>query len=228
MPPDYRCGELASTWFKAVSPFLGEIPACHDAMSRRTFVKAATARAVAGSMAKLAPAEERVQPLRAPRPSGLIRSGKQYDDPFNQVEVDAVVTLPSGRRNAFPAFWAGGSTWRVRYAPPAGRIQGDRSVCSDAGITICTVSNSRCTPNPTAVQISHYKHGALKIAADGRHFEHGDGTPFFWLGDTWWMGLCKRLSWPDGFESLTADRVKKGFTMVQIVAGLYPDMEPVR
>ena len=40
------------------------------------------------------------------------------------------------------------------------------------------------------------------------------------------MGLCKRLSWPDGFETLTADRVQKGFTIVQIVAGLYPDMEP--
>ncbi len=73
---------------------------------------------------------------------------------------------------------------------------------------------------------AHYKHGPLKVGADGRHFEHADGTPFFWLGDTWWMGLCKRLSWPDGFETLTADRVHKGFTMVQIVAGLYPDMEP--
>jgi hypothetical protein len=73
---------------------------------------------------------------------------------------------------------------------------------------------------------THYKHGPLKVNADGRHFEHADGTPFFWLGDTWWMGLCKRLSWPDGFETLTADRVRKGFTIVQIVAGLYPDMEP--
>jgi hypothetical protein len=72
----------------------------------------------------------------------------------------------------------------------------------------------------------HYQHGPLKVGKDGRHFEHADGTPFFWLGDTWWMGFCKRLSWPDGFQTLAADRVRKGFTMVQIVAGLYPDMEP--
>jgi hypothetical protein len=38
------------------------------------------------------------------------------------------------------------------------------------------------------------------------------------------MGLCRRLTWPQGFRALTADRVKKGFTVVQIVAGLYPDM----
>ena len=38
------------------------------------------------------------------------------------------------------------------------------------------------------------------------------------LGDTWWKGLTKRLPWPDGFKILTADRVEKGFTIIQIVA----------
>jgi hypothetical protein len=38
------------------------------------------------------------------------------------------------------------------------------------------------------------------------------------------MGLCQRLEWPADFQQLTADRAAKGFTVVQIVAGLYPDM----
>jgi hypothetical protein len=38
------------------------------------------------------------------------------------------------------------------------------------------------------------------------------------------MGLCQRLPWPDGFQMLAADRRRKGFSVVQIVAGLYPDM----
>jgi len=38
------------------------------------------------------------------------------------------------------------------------------------------------------------------------------------------MGLCKRLKWPEGFETLLADRVRKGFSVIQIIAGLYPDM----
>jgi hypothetical protein len=67
-------------------------------------------------------------------------------------------------------------------------------------------------------------HGPIEVSDDKRHFQHLDGTPFFWLGDTWWMGLCKRLAWPGDFETLTADRVTKGFSVVQIVAGLYPDM----
>jgi hypothetical protein len=61
----------------------------------------------------------------------------------------------------------------------------------------------------------------LRISASRRYFEHADGTPFFWLGDTWWMGLSDRLSW-NGFQQLTADRKAKGFTLVQLVAGLVP------
>jgi hypothetical protein len=38
-----------------------------------------------------------------------------------------------------------------------------------------------------------YTHGPIRVAASHRHFEHADGTPFFWLGDTWWMGLTERL-----------------------------------
>src|SRR5436305_2997197 len=40
------------------------------------------------------------------------------------------------------------------------------------------------------------------------------------------MGLSKRLVWPQEFKTLAADRRKKGFNVVQIVAGLYPDMPP--
>src|SRR5205085_7383415 len=69
-----------------------------------------------------------------------------------------------------------------------------------------------------------YTHGALRVSADKRYLEHADGTPFLWLGDTWWMGLTKRLHYPEEFNTLLTDRKKKGFNVVQIVAGLYPDM----
>jgi hypothetical protein len=71
---------------------------------------------------------------------------------------------------------------------------------------------------------SLYRHGPVKVAPDQRHFQHADGTPFFWLGDTWWMAFCQRLRWPEVLQTLTADRIRKGFTVIQIVAGLYPDM----
>jgi hypothetical protein len=66
------------------------------------------------------------------------------------------------------------------------------------------------------------KHGFLRVSANKRFFEHADGTAFFWLGDTWWKGLAKRLTW-EGFQELTADRKAKGFSLVQIVCSRYPD-----
>ena len=194
-------------------------------MSRRSFVKALAISAVANSAASSAVGQERAAASGAPTEWSYV-SGSQYSDPFNQVDVDAIITLPSGEEERIPGFWAGGSTWRVRYAPPAPGIYKIRSVCSDTKNRDLHGHEFTLNVEPYSGQNLHYKHGVLKVADDKRHFQHADGTPFFWLGDTWWMGLCKRLSWPDGFETLAADRVQKGFTMVQIVAGLYPDMEP--
>ncbi|HTJ30396.1 MAG TPA: DUF4038 domain-containing protein [Acidobacteriaceae bacterium] len=194
-------------------------------MTRRTVLKALAAGAVVSGAGAHAMAEERVALTGAPT-EWSYTSGKQYSDPFNQVDVDVVVTTPSGHEEKLPAFWAGGNVWRARYAPPAPGVYRLKSVCNDAANHDLHGQTMTLRVEAYSGENTHYKHGALRVAADKRHFEHADGTPFFWLGDTWWMGLCKRMSWPDGFQTLTADRVEKGFTIVQIVAGLYPDMEP--
>ena len=153
-------------------------------------------------------------------------SGKTYDDPFNDTRLDILFADPDSQEQRVPAFWAGGQTWRVRYCPSGVGRYRYRSVCSDA-------SNPDLHGQEGALEVAPYEgsnpllqHGRLRVAADRRHLEHVDGTPFFWLGDTWWMGLTRRLAWPEGFQELAADRVAKGFTVIQIVAGLYPDMEP--
>ena len=153
-------------------------------------------------------------------------SGKAYADPFNQVELDVIFTDPQGRDQRVPAFWAGEQTWRVRYAPSASGKYTYRTIASDA-------ANRDLHGQGGTLEVSAYtgenplrRHGPIRIAADHAHFEHEDGTPFFWLGDTWWMGLCSRLRWPEDFQTLAADRVRKGFSVIQIIAGLYPDMPP--
>ena len=88
---------------------------------------------------------------------------------------------------------------------------------------ICTTRLVWSTFPTTRETTPLFQHGPLRTSSDKRHFEHDDGTPFFWLGDTWWFGLCKRFGWPEDFKALTADRVKKGFTVVQITSGLNPE-----
>ncbi|NLE99718.1 MAG: DUF4038 domain-containing protein, partial [Anaerolineales bacterium] len=146
--------------------------------------------------------------------------------PFNEVTLDAVFTGPDGVEQTVPAFWSGGQTWRVRFAarqPGSYRL---RTICSDASNRDLHSRQETVEAVPYCGSNPLLAHGFPRVAPDQRHLEYADGAPFFWMADTWWMGLVKRLPWPGGFQELAADRVAKGFTVIQIVAGLYPDMGP--
>ena len=151
-------------------------------------------------------------------------SGKTYADPFNEVVLDLEVTCPDGSVQVVPAFWAGSQTWTVRYCSSQVGLHRYRTVCSDTGNVDLHDQSGELEVTACEGDGGLLLHGAPAVSADGRHFEHADGSPFFWLADTWWMGLCHRLRWPDEFHVLMADRVSKGFSVIQIVAGLYPDM----
>lgn len=150
-----------------------------------------------------------------------------YKDPFNEVDFKAAITGPDGRERMIPGFWGGGNRWHIRYSSPVTGIHKYRTICSDAGNSGLHGHEGEIMVVPYEGGNRLYMHGALKTCKEsGKYLMHEDGTPFFWLGDTWWMGLTTRLKWPEGFELLTKDRAEKGFSVVQIVAGLYPDMDP--
>jgi len=189
-------------------------------LTRRTFLYAAT---VAPSLVTARAAQARQAVARAAS-EFIFESGKTYQDPFNEIELDVVFRDAGGRQQRVPAFWAGGQEWRVRYTADAAGRYPFETICSDN-------SNPDLHGRTGVLEVAPYeganpllRHGAPHVSQNRRYLEHADGTPFFWLGDTWWMGLSKRLRWPSDFEKLAADRVSKGFTVVQIVAGLYPDM----
>ncbi|MDZ7317173.1 MAG: DUF4038 domain-containing protein [candidate division KSB1 bacterium] len=153
------------------------------------------------------------------------RSILNYADPFNGVTLDVVFTDPQGVERTVPAFWAGEEVWRVRYASPLAGIHTFRSRCSDEQNSGLHGVSGRIVVKPYTVENPLYRHGPIRVADDRRHFAYGDGTPFFWLGDTWWMALVKRLHWPNEFAELVADRKAKGYTVVQLTAGLYGDLD---
>lgn len=153
-------------------------------------------------------------------------SAKTYEDPFNEVTLDVIFTGPDGETQTVPTFWAGEQTWRVRYASPQVGIHHWRSICSDTSNPDLHAREGRLEIKPYKGNNPLLRHGPLQRSQNQRYLEHRDGTPFFWLGDTWWMGLCERLRWPADFKALTVDRVQKGFSVIQLVAGLFPDMPP--
>ena len=152
-------------------------------------------------------------------------SGGSYADPFNEVDVSVEFTDPEGAVWVVPAFWAGGQEWRVRYASGVAGEHRYRWISSDTADRRLHGKAGSVNLQSSAAALE--QHGRLHVGANRRHLEFSDGTPFFWLGDTWWMGLVQRKGWgwPE-FQQLAADRVAKGFTLVQIVAGLYPTCRP--
>jgi len=148
-----------------------------------------------------------------------------YRDIFNEIEVDVVFEGQNEKKWKVPAFWAGGNVFRVRFAAPEPGSYTWQSICTnmkDKGLHGQT-GELELVDSSDIPEL--YRLGRLRVANTKRTLEHQDGTPFFWLGDTWWFGLVRRFRWPDDFRQLAADRVAKGFNLIQIVAGPLPDID---
>jgi hypothetical protein len=150
------------------------------------------------------------------------KTEKSHIDPFNTIIMDVVFTDPTGAKNIVPAFWSGDNLWKVRYSSSIVGVHHYHTQCSDIEDTGLNGIEGQIKIKPYTGNNLLFRHGAIGVSSNGRYFQYANGTPFFWLGDTWWKGLCKRLTW-EGFKELSADRKAKGFNVVQIVCGPYPD-----
>lgn len=141
---------------------------------------------------------------------------------FQELELDCVFTTAGGGEFVVPGFWAGGSDWRVRFSSPTVGSYPFRTRSVDPALDGL---EGVIDVTPYGGDNKLLRHGAVGVSLDGRRFQHADGTPFLWVGDTWWYAFVTRLGWPDEFQGLTRDRVEKGYSVVQLVAGLYPEMK---
>jgi hypothetical protein len=141
-------------------------------------------------------------------------SKKFYADPFNDVDVD-VVFANGGQSWRVPTFWRGGNRWTVRFAPPSPGVYTYRLKSTDPANPDLNEHEGRVTITAYSGPNELLRHGPLKVSGDRRYFEHGDGTPFYWLGDDWYTGLSDRLPW-EAFQTLTANRKAKGFTVAEL------------
>ncbi|MCF7764157.1 MAG: DUF4038 domain-containing protein [Verrucomicrobia bacterium] len=143
------------------------------------------------------------------------RSSTSYENPIQDTELRVVFTAPSGRSRLIYGFWDGDRTWKVRFAPnEVGKWHYSTS-CFDtaneglnnhSGTFLCTAASGKTV---------FERHGPIRVARDRRHFEHEDGTPFFWLADTAWNGPL--MSTPADWNYYLNRRKLQRFTAVQWV-----------
>lgn len=155
---------------------------------------------------------------RAPLPyffEGIFESPRLYDDPLQGVEAWVELTAPSGRTLTIPAFWDGGRIWRFRVDAREPGVWKYQLKVSDGTETEWLGHRSEFRVLPYAGPNPLYRHGPLRVAEEGTHLVHQDGTPFFWLADTAWNGLLKAE--PEDWEWYLDKRKEQGFTAIQCV-----------
>ena len=150
----------------------------------------------------------------------------EYEWPYYGVVLDVLFkNADTGTEFTMPAFWDGGSTWKVRYALTEEGTWSYRTVCSDEKNTGLMNQNGAIICKPYSGDLEIYKRGFVKTDPDKRYFVYDDGTPFFYLGDTHWhMALeeldsngdyCDDDSITSRFKYTIDTRVEQGFTVIQ-------------
>lgn len=152
-------------------------------------------------------------------------STQTYSNPFSDVSFQAIFT--NGNRTITrPGYWAGGSSFGIRFHGPTLGTWTWRTACSNPADTgLHNVSGTLLVTPYTSGSNPLFVHGPLRVREDGRRFEHADGTPFRWLGDTAWMSpdltlldSCNapsNVTCSSALSYILADRVAKAFTVYQ-------------
>lgn len=147
-------------------------------------------------------------------------SRADVENPFLDVTITARFTGPSGRVISREAYWDGGDTYRVSFAPT--EVGQWRYVLEAPEETGLNGETGTLTCVPYTGDLPIYKYGFLKIAGRGGYIAYDDDTPFFWLGDTHW-GFVSGERWSESnhpkmdsmFRDMVDRRCNQGFTVYQ-------------
>ena len=153
----------------------------------------------------------------------ILHSTVAYDNPYVATEIDATFTHTDGTEITLPGFWMQGNTWAVRFSPTKVGEWSYRITCKDTSNTgLFETGKVIATEATGSTDIA--QHGFVTTVKDQRYYQHADGTPFFWLGDTNWQAftqlsttICNYPGCDCGsqFKHIVDDRVEKGFTVYQ-------------
>jgi len=102
----------------------------------------------------------------------------EFDNPYRQMAGEATFTRPNDPVWTIPIFWDGGKTWKVRISPDQVGTWRYVITANEQGL-----DGQAGTFNVIPSDL----HGGIQPMADHPyHFQHQDGTPFWFFGDTGW------------------------------------------
>lgn len=153
-----------------------------------------------------------------------------YDNPYALIPVNGdddilVVTFTGitgeakGTTIDICGSWNGNREWIVNFAAPYPGKWQYRSSSRDRGMNNKRGNLEVVAWNEKELKENPARRGPLRVhkGADrpGRYFEYNDGTPFLWIGDTWWNWTKRSIQF-ETFARLVDDRAAKGFNIGQL------------
>jgi len=127
-------------------------------------------------------------------------------------------TAADGTAILMPAFWDGGTTWKVRFAPTKYGVWTYKTTCSDITNIGLNDKQGRIGCNTYKGNLDIYKHGFVTVSENKRYFTYADGTPFFYLSDNHSTLPYERFNGSNmqgidsQFKYIVDLRVQQGFT----------------
>jgi hypothetical protein len=155
-----------------------------------------------------------------------------YANNYKDVTVWVDLKGPDFSKRCY-GFWDGGDTYRVRAmaTAPGNWTWSSGSEPADPGLRGVTGAFSAQTWSDAEKNANPNRRGMIRPNPNGHAFQYADGTPFFYLADTWWAASTKRFPWKDdphihalgpdaSFQDYVAFRKAQQFNGATILAQL--------
>lgn len=159
-----------------------------------------------------------------------LKSSTTHKNPYTDVEVWANFINSKNDTLKRPAFWDGGNTWKIRFAPTDINgiwswtsfcdNQNDKGLHGKSGSLISTPNAESIIPMLNSKSNQLIKNGPLKMSKDHRSVVQHSGKSFLVIADTPWAISFRATK--EQVETYANDRHEKGFNTALMMT-LQPD-----
>lgn len=167
----------------------------------------------------------------------VLTAQNQYKNPYTDVECWVDLKGPDFNKRIY-GFWDGEQVFKVRIVAtnPGDWTWKSGSSTSDPGLNQHSGSFKAIEWTDEEKEANNNLRGFIRPTKNGHALEYADGTPFFFIGDTWWAaptwrypltGKAPDSNWvpgPEGhsFENVVYYRQKQGYNSLAMIA-CYPN-----
>lgn len=160
----------------------------------------------------------------------ILKAEDSYNNPYSDVEVWVDLKGPDFSKRVY-GFWNGDNEFKVRIVATcpgqwswvSASNQYDNGLNGKYGsFTAIQWTEDELNDNPL-------RRGFIQATHNGHAFQYADGTPFYYLADTWWSTPTFRYKWNDeeedkpigpemGFKDYVKYRKKQGYNGIAMIA----------